>query len=141
RSACSAQAARDAAVITAQVSEALHALELNDLKHRYPTHLSGGEQQRVALARALSIKPRALLLDEPLAALDVHARRRTRSFLAEYLQKLALPTVIVTHDPADARTLGQKIAVMEAGRITQMGSWQDLETAPATQFIAEFVSA
>jgi molybdate transport system ATP-binding protein len=109
------------------------------LADRRPTSLSGGEKQRVALARALSVQPRALLLDEPLAALDVHARREVRQLLAATLQRLALPTLIVSHDALDARTLGERIAVLEAGRITQLGSWAELEAKPATHFVSEFV--
>lgn len=103
--------------------------------------LSGGEKQRVALARALSVIPRTLLLDEPLAALDVHARRDVRRFLADYLSKLALPTIVVTHDAADARVLGHRIAVLEAGKLTQSGSWDELVSRPASRFIEEFVGS
>ncbi|HEY5957952.1 MAG TPA: ABC transporter ATP-binding protein [Polyangiaceae bacterium] len=102
-------------------------------------NLSGGERQRVALARAISVNPRALLLDEPLAALDVSSRRDVRGFLAEYLHKLCLPTLVVTHDPADARQLGHRIVVMESGRITQLGTWDDLRTNPASAFVEEFI--
>lgn len=101
--------------------------------------LSGGEKQRVALARALSVAPRALLLDEPLAALDVHSRSEVRTFLAAYLKRVALPTIVVTHDAADARQLGQRIAVLEGGTITQVGTWQELSTAPRSSFVEEFV--
>jgi molybdate transport system ATP-binding protein len=100
------------------------------LADRRPTALSGGEKQGVALARALSVQPRALLLDEPLAALDVHARREVRQLLAATLQRLALPTLIVSHDPLDARTLGARIAVLEAGKITQLGTWAELYANP-----------
>jgi molybdate transport system ATP-binding protein len=103
--------------------------------------LSGGEKQRVALARALSIRPRAMLLDEPLAALDVHSRRQVRGFLGDYLRSLELPTVVVTHDRDDARALASRIAVLEAGRITQVGTWEELAERPASRFIAEFTSA
>jgi molybdate transport system ATP-binding protein len=103
--------------------------------------LSGGEKQRVALARALSVGPRALLLDEPLAALDVHSREEVRGFLSAYLEKIGLPTIIVTHDAADARLLGQRIAVLEAGKITQTGSWAELASRPASRFVEEFVGS
>jgi molybdate transport system ATP-binding protein len=109
------------------------------LAERRPATLSGGEKQRVALARALSLQPRALLLDEPLAALDVHARREVRQLLAATLHRLALPTLIITHDPMDARALAARIAVLEAGKITQLGSWAELKARPATHFVAEFV--
>jgi molybdate transport system ATP-binding protein len=119
--------------------ESLAALKLEAFADRRVTSLSGGEQQRVALARALSVRPRALLLDEPLAAFDIAARRETRAFLADYLQRLDLPTLVVTHDAGDARALGQQIAVLEAGRIVQCGSWQELDARPASAFVSEFL--
>jgi molybdate transport system ATP-binding protein len=119
---------------------ALAEVSLDALEARFPDTLSGGEKQRVALARALSINPRALLLDEPLAALDVHARREVRDFLARTLARLGLPALIVTHDAADARRLGQRVAVMEAGRFTQVGTWDELAAKPASHFVEEFVA-
>jgi molybdate transport system ATP-binding protein len=120
-----------------RASAVLRELELDSLGERLPRTLSGGEKQRVALARAISVQPRALLLDEPLSALDVHARRGVRAFLARYLKEVALPTIVVTHDPADARTLGARIAVMEAGVITQTGTWDELAASPASPFVEE----
>lgn len=117
----------------------LRDLGLEAVADRRPATLSGGEKQRAALARALSVEPRALLLDEPLAALDVHARREVRSFLAGYLRALSVPTIVVTHDPEDARILGARIAVLEAGKIVQTGTWGELVGGPATRFIAELV--
>ena len=116
-------------------------LGLEALAGRRTDTLSGGEKQRVALARALSVEPRALLLDEPLAALDVHARREVREFLAAYLAKIALPTLVVTHDALDARALGQRIAVLEAGKIVQTGTFDELALRPASRFVAEFVGS
>jgi molybdate transport system ATP-binding protein len=124
-----------------EVELLLHELALVEQSARRPRALSGGERQRAALARALGAKPRALLLDEPLGALDVHARREVRDFLARYLRKLGLPTLIVTHDARDAQLLGQRIAVLEAGRITQLGSWAELAARPASAFVAELVSS
>jgi len=124
---------------TGTVDFYLEALGLQTLADRYPRHLSGGEKQRVALARALSVKPLALLLDEPLAALDVSARQEVREFLSGYLRKLGLPTVVVTHDATDARVFGDRIAVLESGRITQTGSWSELVAHPASAFVAAFV--
>jgi molybdate transport system ATP-binding protein len=92
----------------------------------------------VALARALAVEPRALLLDEPLAALDVGSRREVRSFLASYLAELRIPTLVVTHDAADAKALGQQIAVLEAGHITQIGTSDELAERPASRFVEEF---
>jgi molybdate transport system ATP-binding protein len=116
-------------------------LGLDGLADRRATALSGGEKQRVALARALSVSPRALLLDEPLAALDTHARQEVRGFLAAYLARISMPTVVVTHDAADARVLGHCIAVLEAGGIVQTGTWSELEARPASPFVKEFVAA
>jgi len=106
----------------------LRDLGLEPLADRRPGSLSGGEKQRVALARALASRPRALLLDEPLSALDVQARSEVRALLAETLRRLAIPAVMVTHDPEDARFLGDRIAVMEAGRIVRT----DVQTIGAT---------
>lgn len=119
----------------------LRDLGLEALGQRRTQTLSGGEKQRVALARALSIRPRALLLDEPLAALDVHSRREVRGFLAACLGKLALPTLVVTHDAADARLLGHRIAVLEAGRVTQTGTWEELAARPSSRFVEEFFAS
>lgn len=124
-----------------RVEALLHDLGLAAHGERRTGTLSGGEKQRVALARALSVQPRALLLDEPLAALDVHSRQEVRKFLAAYLKKVALPTVVVTHDAADAQQLGHRIAVLEAGKITQTGTWADLAAQPASRFIEEFVAS
>lgn len=124
-----------------QVAAILDELGIEAYSKRSTRTLSGGERQRVALARALSVMPRALLLDEPLAALDVRSRGEVRAFLAAYLDKLALPTLIVTHDAADARLLGQRIAVLESGRITQLGTWEELSAAPRTRFVEEFVAS
>ncbi len=126
---------------TQRLDELTRELGLEAYLNRHPQTLSGGEQQRVALARALSVHPRALLLDEPLAALDVDSRNRVRSFLADYLRKLALPKLIVTHDASDARELGDRIAVLEAGRITHIGTWDDLARDPRSRFVEAFVAS
>jgi molybdate transport system ATP-binding protein len=116
-------------------------LEVSALAPRRPRTLSGGERQRVALARALAVAPEALLLDEPLAALDVGARRQVRAFLASYLTRLGLPAIVVTHDPTDAVALGERIAVVEAGRLVQVGTAAELRAAPASPFVAEFLAS
>jgi molybdate transport system ATP-binding protein len=123
------------------VDPLLQQLGLQALADRMPRSLSGGEQQRVALARALAAGPRALLLDEPLAALDVHARREVRAFLAQWLTQQRLPTVLVTHDAADAQALGSRIAVLEEGRVTQTGTWDELAAHPATRFVEELLAS
>lgn len=127
--------------VRARADAALADLGIAALSSRLPRSLSGGEQQRVALARALSVKPRALLLDEPMAALDVSARREVRAFLKATLDRLALPTLVVTHDAADVRALGGRVAVMERGRIVQVGAWEELCARPASAFVEALVSA
>jgi molybdate transport system ATP-binding protein len=124
-----------------RVRAVLGELGLEALAERRPRTLSGGEKQRTALARALAPRPRALLLDEPLAALDVQSRRDVRTFLAGYLRTLAVPTVVVTHDAADARALGVRIAVLEAGRIVQRGTWDELVARPGSPFVRELVGS
>jgi molybdate transport system ATP-binding protein len=124
-----------------RVAAVLGDLGITVLADRRTRSLSGGEKQRVALARALCVRPHALLLDEPLAALDVHARRGVRAFLSSYLRELGLPTLVVTHDAADAQRLGSQIVVLEAGRVTQRGAWADLVRAPASKFVEEFVAS
>jgi molybdate transport system ATP-binding protein len=131
----------DRAAAALRVDSILCDLGIDAIADRQPHRLSGGEKQRVALARALSVNPRALLLDEPLAALDAHARREVRGFLAEYLSKLGLPTIVITHDAEDARQLGNRIAILEAGAISQAGTWEELAARPATRFVEEFVGA
>jgi len=117
----------------------LDQLGLDGLEHERPAHLSGGQRQRVALARALVLEPRVLLLDEPLAALDVQTRTRVRADLHGMLGGLAIPTLLVTHDPADMRAFGQRIIVLEEGRIVQDGPYADLVERPATAFVGEAV--
>lgn len=124
-----------------RIDALVHELGLEAHLERQTQTLSGGEKQRVALARALSVNPRALLLDEPLAALDVHSRNQMRGFLADYLAKVALPTLVVTHDAADARALGHSIAVLEEGTITQTGTWNELARCPCSRFVEEFVAS
>lgn len=116
----------------------LERLGIAHLADRPAARLSGGERQRVALARALATEPRALLLDEPIAALDVEARDEVRRFLAGELAALGRPFVVVTHDRADAAALGASVAVIEGGRVVQLGSLADLARAPATAYVARF---
>jgi ABC-type sulfate/molybdate transport systems ATPase subunit len=116
-----------------------HALDLVGLpgkERESPRALSGGERQRVALARALVREPDVLLLDEPLAALDVENRARIRVDLRALLARLATPAIVVTHDFDDARVLGDRIAVIHRGRIVQTGTASDLARAPNDQFVA-----
>lgn len=108
------------------------------LADRWPGSLSGGEQQRVALARALMIDPALLLLDEPLSAMDVAARRSLRSYLADHLAERAAPALVVTQDARDVRALGARVFVLEGGSIVQRGTADELAARPATEFVAEF---
>ncbi|HVV50459.1 MAG TPA: ATP-binding cassette domain-containing protein [Polyangia bacterium] len=124
----------------AAAREALRALDAETLAARRPDQLSGGEAQRVALARALAARPRALLLDEPLAALDVSLRRDTRRLLAERLRAWALPTVLVTHDRADVEAFEGDVLVMEAGAVVQHGRLADLCAHPATDFVRQLTT-
>jgi molybdate transport system ATP-binding protein len=125
----------------ASPQEELERLGIAHLAKARPAQLSGGERQRVALARALARKPRALLLDEPLAALDPHTRATVRSELRALLAELALPTLVVTHDFEDAAVLAARIGVLHDGRLEQLGTPTELLAAPATAFVASFAGA
>ncbi|MEL6180076.1 MAG: ATP-binding cassette domain-containing protein, partial [Myxococcota bacterium] len=107
--------------------------------NKRPNKLSTGQRQRVALARALMARPRWLLLDEPMAALDVAARRDVRRALSEQLTSHSGPTWLVTHDVRDVVALGAQVCVLEAGRVVQRGPVEALRADPATAFVAEFV--
>ncbi len=124
----------------AATAEAIASFELQPLVSRRPGFLSGGERQRVALARCLASRPSALLLDEPLAALDAQAREQVRRTLARRLAALALPSLVVTHDAQDAAALGAKVAVLEAGALTQLDAPARLAEAPATPFVRRLFS-
>lgn len=113
-------------------------LRIGALLDARPTQISGGERQRVAIARALVTEPQALLLDEPLAALDIEHRSRIRLELLEILKTLDTPTIVVSHEYEDARILGDRIAVMNAGRVVQVGTATELGRHPADPFVARF---
>jgi molybdate transport system ATP-binding protein len=121
----------------ARARAALDDVDAGSLVARRPGELSGGETQRVALARALAARPRALLLDEPLAALDVSVRREMRRFLAERLHAWSIPTVVVTHDRADAEALAGDVVVIENGAVSQRGRLAELAASPATPFVRQ----
>lgn len=123
----------------ARVTEALRLLQIEDLAQRRPTHLSGGQQQRVALARAIARRPRLLLLDEPLSALDAPTRAKLCSELRQLLTRLAIPSVVVTHDWTEALALGDYIAVIDEGRVLQTGRPQDVFSRPANADVARVV--
>jgi putative spermidine/putrescine transport system ATP-binding protein len=128
-----------AAAIAIRVNEALAMVQLEDYARRLPREMSGGQQQRVALARAIAIAPDALLLDEPLSALDAKLRQEVRSEIRRLQQSLGLTTVFVTHDQEEAVSIADRIVVMNAGRIEQVGSPQEVYEKPATRFVAQFI--
>lgn len=121
-----------------QVDAIIERFALQSLEHQDVRALSGGERQKVALARTLAVRPEVLLLDEPTATLDQENRWRFRSWLGEILDEWRIPTLMVTHDPADAASFRKRIVVLEQGRIRQEGSLHQLLHAPATAFIADF---
>ncbi|WP_217476084.1 ABC transporter ATP-binding protein [Stutzerimonas stutzeri] len=122
-----------------RVAEVLEMVELNDYARRYPSQLSGGQCQRVALARSLVTRPRLLLLDEPLSALDARIRKHLREQIRTIQQELGLTTIFVTHDQEEALTLSDRILLMNAGRIVQSADAETLYTAPVDAFAAGFI--
>jgi molybdate transport system ATP-binding protein len=116
-------------------------LEIGDLAEAKPADLSGGEAQRTAIARALITKPRLLLLDEPLAALDVTTRARLRRLLADHLDGFGGPRLLITHEPTEAFLLADEIHVLEQGRVTQTGTADDIRLRPRTPYIADLAGA
>lgn len=123
-----------------QAAEMLSLVRLpSETYSRFPTQISGGQQQRVALARAMVLEPKLLLLDEPLSNLDAKLRKELRTELREIHDKVGATTVFVTHDLEEAFELSDQIAVMNNGRVEQIGSPIDLYARPATEFVAEFV--
>src|SRR5215216_2421040 len=122
-----------------RIEEMTALLELTGLEDRYPKQLSGGQQQRVALARALVCRPRLLLLDEPLSALDAPTREHLRRQLRHWLVQLRIATILVTHDRIEALALGDHVVVFEAGRVCQSGSVQQVFSAPVDLAVARIV--
>ena len=119
----------------------LRRLRLEHLAGARPAELSGGERQRVAIARALARRPRVLLLDEPMAALDPHTRGTVRAELHDLLRELALPALLVTHDFEDAAALADRVGVLADGRLRQLGTAADLLGSPADPFVARLAGA
>ena len=122
-----------------RVAELLEMMQLTEFKHRSIDALSGGQRQRVALARAIAPRPQVLLLDEPLSALDARLRDQLRQEIDTLLRALGITAIYVTHDQSEAMALGDRICVIEAGRIAQIGSGRDLYHHPANGFVAEFI--
>ena len=121
------------------VGELVDLVRLNGLENRRPAELSGGQRQRVALARAVAVRPRVLLLDEPLTALDAKLKESLRGELAELLRRLHITAVYVTHDQQEALAIADRLAVMQAGRIVQVGDGETLYRTPAHPFVATFL--
>jgi iron(III) transport system ATP-binding protein len=114
---------------------------MRGLKDRYPSELSGGQQQRVALARAIVVEPEILLLDEPLSNLDANLREEMRFEIRRLHDEFRITTVYVTHDQSEAMTTADLIAVMNAGKIDQLGSPEDIYDRPQSEFVARFIGA
>jgi osmoprotectant transport system ATP-binding protein len=133
---------RDAKWIDGRVDELADLVQLRrEVLHRFPTNLSGGQSQRVGLMRALMLDPAVLLLDEPLAALDPMVRHGLQEELRALFERLRKTVVLVTHDMAEAAFFANRLVLMRAGRIVQEGTYRDLATAPAEEFVSEFVRA
>jgi iron(III) transport system ATP-binding protein len=128
------RAERDSAV-----KEALRIVQLESYVERYPHALSGGQQQRVAFARALAYSPAILLFDEPLSNLDAHLREEMRFEIKEIHRRIGITAIYVTHDQTEAMTLSDRIVVIEAGRIRQVGTPRELYEQPAGMFVASFI--
>jgi putrescine transport system ATP-binding protein len=127
------------AAIDTRVAEMVALVKLDGMEKRKPDQLSGGQRQRVALARSLARRPKVLLLDEPLAALDKKLRDSTQLELMELQRRLGMTFIIVTHDQEEAMTMANRIGVIDAGRLEQVAAPRDLYEAPATRWVAEFV--
>lgn len=127
--------------IAKRVDELLGIVGLDGFQHRYPAQLSGGQRQRMALARALAVDPQVLLLDEPFGALDAKVRADLRTWLRRLHEEVHVTTVLVTHDQEEALDVADRIAVMNAGRIEQVGSPEDVYDRPASEFVMSFLGA
>jgi putrescine transport system ATP-binding protein len=127
------------AAIDTRVAEMVALVKLGGMEKRKPDQLSGGQRQRVALARSLARRPKVLLLDEPLAALDKKLRESTQLELMELQRRLGMTFIIVTHDQEEAMTMANRIGVMDAGRLEQVATPRDLYEAPTSRWVAEFV--
>lgn len=125
--------------IRCRVADALEMVRLEGLDQRQPGELSGGQQQRVALARSLVVEPKVLLLDEPLAALDLKLRKQMQLELKGLQRRLGISFIYVTHDQEEALTMSDRIVVMNAGRIEQIGRAEEIYERPLTEFVAGFI--
>jgi sulfate transport system ATP-binding protein len=125
--------------IRKRVQGLLDLVQLSDIGGRYPRELSGGQQQRVALARALAVEPRVLLLDEPFGALDAKVRKDLRRWLRELHERTGHTTVFVTHDQEEALELADRVAILNAGQLEQVGTADEVYDSPASAFVMSFV--
>jgi sulfate/thiosulfate transport system ATP-binding protein len=130
---------RPKAEVKARVHELLELVQLTGLAARYPSQLSGGQRQRMALARALAVEPRVLLLDEPFGALDARVRKELRGWLRRLHDDVHVTTVFVTHDQEEAMEVSDRIAVINEGRVEQVGRPRDLYEHPANEFVMTFI--
>ncbi|EEX40084.1 ABC transporter ATP-binding protein [Vibrio furnissii] len=130
---------RDKATMAREVAQVIELVALQGKEECYPHQLSGGQRQRVALARALVVKPRILLLDEPLSALDAKIRKHLRQQIRDIQKELNLTTIFVTHDQEEAMTMSDRIFLMHQGKIVQQGSPESIYTQPANEFVAGFM--
>ncbi|MEM0908073.1 MAG: ABC transporter ATP-binding protein [Pseudomonadota bacterium] len=129
------------AQIAERIRDALATVSLTGLEERYPAQLSGGQQQRVAIARVLVLEPRVLLLDEPFNALDAKLRGAMQVELRQLIKRLGMTSIFVTHDQEEALTMSDRIAVMRAGQIEQVGPPEDVFDRPASAYVADFIGS
>lgn len=127
------------AQVQRSVGELIELVRLQGLEHKRPAELSGGQRQRVALARAIAVRPRVLLLDEPLTALDAKLKESLRDELAELLRRLHITAIHVTHDQHEAMSIADRMAVMQSGQVIQIGTAEDLYRSPRHPFVASFL--
>ena len=125
--------------IEARVAEMVDMVQLQDFVHRKPSQMSGGQQQRVALARAMAPRPKVLLLDEPLSALDLKLRQEMRTELKRLQRETGITFIFVTHDQEEALSMSDRIAVMSAGRVQQIGAPAEIYERPSNRFVADFI--
>jgi len=125
--------------IQEKAQQVLELVGLNGLEERYPGQLSGGQQQRVALARALVSNPKVLLLDEPLSNLDAKLREKMRFEIKSLVRRMGITSVYVTHDQAEAMVISDRIAIMDSGKVVQIGTAQEIYKKPANRFVADFI--
>lgn len=127
--------------IKEEVNRLIELVKLEEHRKKYPSQLSGGQQQRVAIARTLAYKPQVLLFDEPFGALDAQTRVRLRREIHTLLKKVQVPAIFITHDQEEALELGDRIAVINAGRIEQIGTPDEVYNRPETEYVATFLGA